>query len=283
MTVYNIPYNPQTDPKALFAQGLKNYLGGLNQQLESRRFGKALTESDSPALQELGRLVSGGRMQPQQAMGMLGALTREPLSPSQQINQLEHDFLMGLPPEERNKIIREKMTKPLVQFGKDWEAGILGPDAMADRVKKEQEKAMTDVPLSTYELEGYDEQMQTRLDNAKRHWLMQPGRINYPEKELFRQWKIFAGMYKFKNDTQRGQIWNVWKENMRIRAAEGWFGKETDFDPTDPKWREAIGLKAPTETDELSENELDALIEEFNGDEKAIRKAAKERGLTIPK
>jgi len=70
MTVYNIPYNPQTDPKALFAQGLKNYLGGLNQQLESKRFGKALTESDSPALQELGQLVLRGRMPPQQAIAM---------------------------------------------------------------------------------------------------------------------------------------------------------------------------------------------------------------------
>lgn len=33
----------------------------------------------------------------------------------------------------------------------------------------------------------------------------------------------------------------------------------------------------------VTEEELDALIEEFDGDEKAVRKAAKERGLTIPK
>jgi len=66
----HIAYDAATDPKAYFAQGLQNYLGGLNQQLESRRFGKALTESDSPALQELGQLVLGGRIPPQQAIAM---------------------------------------------------------------------------------------------------------------------------------------------------------------------------------------------------------------------
>jgi len=61
---------------------------------------------------------------------------------------------------------------------------------------------------------------------------------------LFKQWEIFAGMHKFKNDTQKEQIWNVWQNKIKNRAAEGWFGKETDFDPTDPKWRKAIGLTA---------------------------------------
>lgn len=104
-----------------------------------------------------------------------------------------------------------------------------------------------EVPLSEPQIAGYGEAMDVRLEKAKRHWVKRPFRINYPESELFRQWKIFAGIHKFKNDTQKEQIWNTWKNKVKNRAAEGWFGKETDWDPTDPKWREAIGLTTETE------------------------------------
>ena len=152
MGVFNIPYNPQTDPKRLFAQGLQNYLGGLNQQAESKRFGKAIDEVDPMAgvLQAIGQMMSGGAT-PQQAMGV-GKMMPTPASPSQQISQHKLDRINMLQEKVRNKTATKneeaalnKMLEgtPLVQFGKDWEAGILGPDAMADRVKKKHEDEMT--------------------------------------------------------------------------------------------------------------------------------------------
>lgn len=97
-------------------------------------------------------------------------------------------------------------------------------------------------PLSEPQVAGYGEAMDERIKRARAiKW-----GPNYTDANLFRQWKIFASMYKFKNDTAREQVWNVFQNKVKNVGGKG--GDETDWDPTDPKWREAIGLKAETRT-----------------------------------
>lgn len=160
----HIPYDPATDPKALFTQGLKNYLGGLNQQRESKRFGQALGEINPEAtlFQAIAQMLSGGAT-PQQAMGVGGMMQRGGISPSQQIaqkklnriNMLQEKIETGTA-TTGEKAALDKMLEgtPLVQFGKDWEADILGPKAMADRVKKKHKEAMAEKPMSETERKG---------------------------------------------------------------------------------------------------------------------------------
>jgi len=123
---------------------------------------------------------------------------------------------------------------------------LLTPEQRQSKAEKDYEKSMEELPLSKPQIAGYGEDMNVRIDKAKKGFLGRPGRTNYPEKELFKQWEIFAGMHKFKNDTQKEQIWNVWQNKIKNRAAEGWFGeffgKEAEIDTTDPKWRNALGL-----------------------------------------
>lgn len=140
--------------------------------------------------------------------------------------------------EKQKQDYMNRVGGPLVQVGQK----LLTPEQRQAMADKGFEETMAETPLTTTQITNYGKAMDTRLDKSKRHWLMQPGRINYPESELFKQWQIFANMHKFKNDTQREAIWAIWQNKVKNRAAEGWFGKETDFDPTDSKWRKAIGL-----------------------------------------
>ena len=176
--------------------------------------------------------------------GITDALTAQAITPEKpltmsDIRMQEYMKAVATGDEERaDKLLMSSLVT--IQTGEK----LLTPEKRQEKAEKDFEKAIAETPLTTSQVTGYSEAMDTRLDKAKRVWYKQPGRDNYPESELFKQWKIFAGMHKFKNNTQKEQIWNIWQNKVKNRAAKGWFGKETDFDPTDPKWRKAIGLSA---------------------------------------
>lgn len=243
MTVAYRPYNPQADPKQYFAQGFENLMAGLNQRRESERFGQALGGVDPEAglMQIISQLLTGGAT-PQQAMGM-GSMMQK--GGAGRLGTLPGWWAFATPKQQQAYM--DRVGGPLVQVGEK----LLTPEQRQAKAEKDFKDAMEqkeDTPLSVPQLEGYGEQMNTRLDKSKRVWYKRAGRDNYPESELFKQWQIFASMHKFKNDTQKEQIWNMWQNKIKNRAAEGWFGKETDFDPTDPKWRKAMGLSREEET-----------------------------------
>lgn len=254
MTVYNIPYNPRSDPKALFAQGIKNMVGGLLQGQRTSRLGEFAEGMDpnATAMQIVSSALSKG-ISPQTAMGLGGLQQRGQVGPSQMMalerwNKYNQAKAMG-DTETANRLL----SSALVNFDFGSIPGFLKGDTPGDteeNIKNWRDKQLEpDVtPLTEPQVAGYGEAMDVRFDKAKRAWFKQKGRVNYPESELFREWQIFAGIHKFKNETQKEQIWNTWKNKVRNRGAAGWLGgKETDWDPTDPKWREAIGLKAPVE------------------------------------
>lgn len=99
MSVTYMPYNPQADPRQYFAKGFKNYLGGLNQQAESKRFGKAFTEIDPEAgmMQAIGQLLQSG-VPADKALEAGGLRAREQYYKRQE-------------PTETQKIMREGFTQ----------------------------------------------------------------------------------------------------------------------------------------------------------------------------
>lgn len=92
-----------------------------------------------------------------------------------------------------------------------------------------------EAPLSEPQVAGYGEAMDARIKRVDR---FRPGFKDFKEADIFKEWQKFVGMYQFKNDTQRRQVWNVWKNKLNN------LGNELDWDPTAPKWLEAIGLPA---------------------------------------
>lgn len=114
------------------------------------------------------------------------------------------------------------------------------------RAKAEQDKIMgrAGPGLSPSDKKALGEEMDQHLDKARRGFFTRPGRTNYPDAALFKQWKDFNAANTFDNDNQRDNAWAIWQSKVNKRGKEGWFGKEVGWDPTDPKWREAIGLEA---------------------------------------
>jgi len=245
MTVYNIPYNRQADPKAMFAQGFQNMLGGIMQGRQRERLGD-FAEGMEPldiSMQIVAEALKAN-LPPQFALALGGLQQRG----TQGLGVLPGWWNKATPVQQQGYMDRVGGQNINV-FG-NIPGYLQGetPEKTKENVERYREKQLEpkeDVPLTEPQVAGYGEAMDVRLDKAKRSWYKQKGRVNYPESELFRQWEIFAGIHKFKNDTQKEQIWNTWKNKVGNRGTAGWLGgKETDWDPTDPKWREAIGLKA---------------------------------------
>lgn len=99
MGILNIPYNPQTDPRALFTQGAQNLLGGLTQGRQRRRLGEFAEGMDleATAMQIVMSALSRG-ISPQIAMD-LGGLQQKmqpkvsPVTPSPIMKMVNEDLL----------------------------------------------------------------------------------------------------------------------------------------------------------------------------------------------
>ena len=89
--------------------------------------------------------------------------------------------------------------------------------------------------------------MDAHIDNAKSgYWGI--GQPDYKGDALFEEWKRFIAANTFANDNQRENTWAVWQAKVTKRGEDWFIDNEVDWDPTDPKWREAIGLKVMRRT-----------------------------------
>lgn len=209
MTVYNIPYDQRTDPKALFTQGFGNMMGGLMQGRQMRRLGEFAGDMDpeDTAMQIVAAALSRG-ISPQIAMGLGGLQQRS----TQGLGVLPGLWNIASPEQKKGYLNR-------------W-GGM---------------NTAEPTPLSEPQVGAYGEAMDSRLKRIDRFWGGIFGK-DFTEKDLFREWQKFNGMYKFKNDKQREQVWNLFKNKIDN------LGTKADWDPEDPKWREEIGLRAETRT-----------------------------------
>lgn len=239
MGIMNIPYNQQTDPKALFARGFENMLGGIMQGRQSRRLGEALSSMDTNATPiEVAMKLLSERVSPQIAMGMGGLQQRG----TQGLGVLPGWWNMATP-EQRQGYLDRVGGQNINVFG-NMPGYLQGktPEQTEKNIEAYRKKQLEtdETPLSEPQVSAYGEAMDARVKRVDR---FRPGFKDFKEEDLFKEWQKFAGMYHFKNDSQREQIWNVWKNKVNN------LGKEVDWDPTDPKWREAIGLKAESKGD----------------------------------
>lgn len=113
-----------------------------------------------------------------------------------------------------------------------------------EELRRKRTEKPSDVPLTEPQVGGYGDLVDKIIKKLDR---FRPGFKDFSEKDMFKEWQKFNGMYQFKNDTQREQVWNLFKNKVN-KLTEGLLGKEIDWDPTDPKWREAIGLKGEIES-----------------------------------
>jgi len=242
MAVYNIPYNPQTDPKALFAQGAQNVIGGLLQGRQRRKlidFAGGM-DPEATAMQIVTQALSGG-ISPQIAMGLGGLQQRmrpsvgaQPwastqMTPGQRQNWLDN-YGRGVTIQTGQKLLPAADRMALAEADRDKALGKTGPG------------------FGPSDKKALGEEMDKRLDNARRGFFGRVGRTDYPEDALFRQWQDLIAANTFDNDNQRENAWAVWKAKVNKRGKDWLVDNEVDWDPTDPKWREAIGLKAEVKT-----------------------------------
>lgn len=164
------------------------------------------------------------------------------MSPSQQLNQLELQYLSGLPVEERNQIIRQKMTKPLVSIGgQPWRAGFLGQEAMGAEAEAEHKAKMG---LSEAQRNTARKSVKTIVSEmSTRLWTW--GTKNYARSNLIQGYK----QYRTENDyastsksaEHRKWLDKNWDDQMTTYNKAGYkkIGKdEFDWDPKDPKVQE---------------------------------------------
>lgn len=207
-----IPYDPRTDPRALFATGFSNLVGGLMQGQETGRFGRfaGTMDPEATAMQIVADALSKG-IDPQIAMGLAGIQQRSLLSPYQHLAR------------ERLGGYREAL-----QTG--------------DTEKAERYLGVRDMPtvninmpgFSTAEKKSLGTEMDARIKAAGK-WRI--GKANYRDEDLFREWKNLIALNTFDNDNQKKNLLAAWR--MKLKG----LGNEVEWDPDDPKWAEAIGLK----------------------------------------
>ena len=242
MAVYNIPYNRQNDPSALFAQGFQNMVGGMQQGQQRRNLAGLIEDNqDATPMQIAGLLLSKG-FGPQVAMGMGSFQRSGQIGPSQMMAGARWNRYQQAKAAGDTETADRLLSSSLVNFNVP-----LSPEdqAILNRIKVDKATGAAGPGHSPSDRKALAEDMNSRLENiGGAKW-----GPNLTEEDLFKQWQDFISVYTFDNDNQRENTWAMWKQkiNARKKGWKNWVGKEVDWDPTDPKWRQEIGLKAPVE------------------------------------
>lgn len=243
MGILNIPYDPRTDPQALFAQGFQNMLGGVGQGFQRRRLAGFAGEMDpeATAMQIVAAALSKG-ISPQIAMGLGGLQSKS----TQGLGVMPGWWNRATPKQQQGYL--DRVGGQNINIFGNLPGYLQGetPEQTKEYVDKYRKKQLEpdEAPLSEPQVAGYGEAMEARIKKVDR---FRPGFKDFSEADLFKEWQKFVGMYQFKNNAQREQIWNVWKNKLNNLSNR--FFSELDWDPADPKWRKAIGLTT-AETDE---------------------------------
>lgn len=236
-----IPYNPQADPKQYVGQLVNNLVSEILGAQEEQRRGREI--------QGLGRWASEGFMGQmpqartdigqQMAARLTSSLYQQPkvgaqpwaatqMTPAQKKNWLEN-YGRGVTIQTGQKLLPEADRIALAEADRDKALGIAGPG------------------FGPGDKKALGEEMDKALDNARSGFFKRVGLPDYTEDTLFREWKQFIAKNTFTNDNQRENTWAAWRQKVNQRGKDWLIDNEVEWDPTDPKWREAIGLTAPVE------------------------------------
>jgi len=258
MAVYNIPYDRQTDPKALFARGFENMLGGIMQGRQSRRLGEALSSMDTNATPiEVAMKLLSERVSPQIAMGMGGLQQRGQFGPSQMMalerwNKYQQAVASG-DTDTANRLL----SSALVNFNVPTSRELWPPKGRAEVAEVElQDKVGMSSTERANAKKGIEELFESTPDNA---WAY--GWSDYSREKMigvYKQW-LTEQDYGSKTPRQRKSLDEIWDGKMSLMNKTGFKFKdkdrprlsknEIDWDPTDPEVRKLRGVvSSPTGT-----------------------------------
>lgn len=105
--------------------------------------------------------------------------------------------------------------------------------AILNRIKVDKATGKTGPGFGPGDRKALAENMDKRIKSIDK-W--HPGWKDFKEEDIYNEWVKLIAQTTFDNDNQRENTWATWKEKINK------LGKEKEWDSTDPKWREAIGL-----------------------------------------
>jgi len=209
---------------------LMDFAGGMDQNANPMQtFIKALS-SGMPPQMAMGMATMQQRMQPN-----IGAQpwASTQMTPAQRQNWLSN-YGRGVTIQTGPRLLPEKDRVALAEADRDKALGRTGPG------------------FGPGDKKALGEEMDSRLDNARRGFFGRTGRTDYTEDSLFSEWKKLIAANTFDNDNQRENAWALWQQKVNKRGEDWFIDNEVDWDPTDPKWQEAIGLKTTRKPHEMS-------------------------------
>lgn len=241
MGIYNFEYDPRTDPKALFAQGAQNLIGGLMQGQDTKRLGEFAGGMDpnATAMQIVVDALKA-RLSPQIAMGLGG------------LQQRGQPNIGAIPwastqmtPAQRQNWLDNYGRGVTIQTGEK----LLTPEQRQERAETEfREK----VGLSPAEKNLARKSAEEILKGTKGRWFSYdiPGVKTYPDYtqgmmlENYKTWRA-ENSYDEQTPRKQKELDDVWDAKMALWSKSGVkfdkdniIGKdEIDWDPTDPEVR----------------------------------------------
>jgi len=232
--ITNIPYNPQTDPKAMFAQGFSNMLGGAQQGLDRRRIAKFAETlgADDTAIQILSKGLKSG-IDPQTAMAIGALKQKEGQYGAGRLGTVPGWWAYATPKQKQDYMNR--VGGPLVQVGpKRWTEGQLDEAAQVDYQKK--------VGLSSSDLNLARQSVKTIISEMEHGtWAGDmKGFKNYKRDNLVAAYNQYRNEnnYSGKSAKNRERLDNLFDSQMQTYNKGGYkdHGKnEFDWNPEDAR------------------------------------------------
>lgn len=253
MALYNIPYNRQNDPNALFAQGFQNMVGGIMQGQETRRLGEFAEGMDpnATAMQILTAALSKG-INPQMAMGLGGFQRQGQIGPSQRLAGARWNEFQQAKAAGNTDRADRLLSSSLVNFNVPT-----GPQLLTD--PQRQEGAETDfkkkVMLSPAEKNLARKSAEEILKGTKGRWWSYdlPGKTipDYAQgmmTENYKTWR-FENSYDEQTPRKQKELDDLWDAKMGLWQKSGVkfdkdniIGKnEIVWDPNDPEVKKLRG------------------------------------------
>jgi len=251
MSIYNITYDPRTDPKALFRQGFENVISGLLQGQQRRRLGEAISKIDPNATPiEVAMMLLSQRLSPQIALGLGGLQQRmQPgvgnipwaatqMTPAQRQNWLDN-YGRGVTIETGQRLLEPGQRQEIAETEFKEKVGLSPSEKNLARKSAEEILKGTRGRWWSYDLPG-----KTIPDYSQEMML-----------ENYKTWRA-ENSYDEQTPRKRKELDDLWDSKMALWSKAGIkfdkdniIGKkEIQWEPNDPEVRKL--REVPTETDE---------------------------------
>ncbi len=259
MGIMNIPYDPRTDPNALFAQGAQNVVGGLLQGRQMRNLAgfAGSMDPEATAMQIVTAALSKG-ISPQIAMGLGGLQQRGQIGPSQMMAGARWNRYQQAKAAGDTDTADRLLSSALVNFNMPT-----GPQLLTDPQRQELADTgfVEKVSLSPSEKNLARKSAEEILKGTKGRWWSYdlPGKTipDYTQEMMFENYKTWRAENSYDEQTPRKQkeLDDLWDAKMSLWQKSGVkfdkdniIGKnEIVWNPNDPEVKKIRGAELKNE------------------------------------